>query len=222
MKFTDSHIHLASCKSCVSEISSAFSCDEYEAWSCAHSPDEFFLQEKIAEKLNGNPSFKIFRGFGMLPQDVHIENAVFLEKMLDEKRVDFIGETGFDFYTKELRESEMLQEEAFERCVSLALRHDVPVVIHNRKAMHKMYEHAAVLSKVRKVIFHSFSFTYREAFSLLDKGLDAYFSFGISASRGRQRACECIQKLPPERVLRETDAPYQCSLLAIRDMQAAF
>jgi TatD DNase family protein len=59
------------------------------------------------------------------------------------------------------------------------------------------------------VIFHSYSGTYREAGDLLKRKVNAYFSFGTAIALNHKKAMEAAALLPSERLLTETDAPYQ-------------
>ena len=48
-----------------------------------------------------------------------------------------------------------------------------------------------------------------EAKSLLDRGINAYLSFGKQLLNGNKKAIACVRELPDERILPETDAPFQ-------------
>ena len=48
-----------------------------------------------------------------------------------------------------------------------------------------------------------------EAQSLLNREINGYFSFGKQLLNGNKKAIACVRELPPERVLSETDAPFQ-------------
>ena len=48
-----------------------------------------------------------------------------------------------------------------------------------------------------------------EAESLLDREINAYFSFGKQLLNGNKKVIACVRELPGERVLAETDAPFQ-------------
>ena len=65
------------------------------------------------------------------------------------------------------------------------------------------------LKKIPSVIFHSFPGTFREADSLKKHGINAFFSFGKPILNGKKSAIECVEKLPLQNLLFETDAPYQ-------------
>jgi TatD DNase family protein len=197
MIFCDSHIHAALCKN--------FPC--VNSASCAHEKTEFFLQEKIAGENSAKR--KIFCGFGLHPQNPDENSAFFLEELLRQKRISFIGETGFDFFTAELKSAEIRQKKCFETCLELAEKFGVPLVIHNRKALEKIFFYSTELKKLRSVIFHAFAFSSVEAFAILKKMDNAFFSVGSQILRGNKKSVSCAQKIPAEKILLETDAPFQ-------------
>lgn len=201
----DSHFHLAQC------WKENKNCTFYPGITCAHEKEEFLLQESIASKLAEEKSLDIKLAFGIHPWNIDLSEADFLESLLKENRIDYVGETGFDFYTKELRETESMQEKAFNICLDLAVEYKKPLVIHNRKALEKIYEYSGRLSQLPHVIFHAFSFGSVEALQILKKGINAYFSFGIQLLKGGKKIQDCIENIPAERLRCETDAPYQCS-----------
>lgn len=187
---------------------------QYSGISCAHSQEEFEKQEQILGILKncaGSESencIKIYSAFGMHPQMPLLENADFLEKLLQEKKIVAVGETGFDFFP-EFRENEKRQEEAWRISVELAIRYNAAVVIHARKSMHKIFADDKLLRQARAVVFHSFMGSVREANAFLERGINAFFSFGKPLLQGKKSATACIHELPMERLLLETDAPWQ-------------
>lgn len=187
---------------------------KYQAISCAHSQEEFEKQEQILGILKKcavsepNRCIKIYPAFGMHPQMPLVENADFLEKLLQEKKIVAVGETGFDFFP-EFRDDEKRQEEAWRISVELAIRYNAAVVIHARKSMHKIFADAKLLRRARAVIFHSFMGSAREANAFLERGTNAFFSFGKPLLQGKKSATACMHELPIERLLLETDAPWQ-------------
>ena len=129
--------------------------------------------------------------------------------MAAEERLSAIGEMGFDLYNTAFRETEGWQEEMFAGHLELALRYDLPLVIHARRAMHKIFAYSAGLKKCRAVIFHSWPGTATEGESLLKRGINAFFSFGTTIMLNHREAMRCCATFPAERLLTETDAPFQ-------------
>lgn len=204
MIYCDSHIHVARCRSLISFD------DEYFCVSSCHTKDDFYFLEKIDEK----PSRKYFASFGIHPQAVlgkrySQDDFDFLEKLVSEKKIAAIGEIGLDFFTPELKGKADDQVEIFEKQLNLAIKNNLPVVLHLRKSVEKIFTYSKLLSKLPSVIFHSFPGTAMEAKSLLDHKVNGFFSFGKPVLNGRKHSIECVKNLPPDRILLETDAPYQ-------------
>jgi len=124
-------------------------------------------------------------------------------------RLAAIGETGFDLYSAETRETETLQDELFAAHLETALRHNLPLILHVRRAMHKIFPHTKSLKALPAVVFHSWPGSPDEGLSLLRRGIRAFFSFGTALLRNHKNAIRSCAVFPAEHLLLETDAPYQ-------------
>ena len=231
MIFCDAHFHLIPSE----EALGTRSLPRGLGVTAAHSPEEFLAQEARVKELNaslipapGNDnssarlspcaqtcSPRVHQSFGLHPQAPFSDERdfalrlEFLESLLRERRVQAVGECGLDFFTQEFSAKRAAQEKAFAAQLDLAARHKVPAIVHARKAMQEIFESAAALKKVPAVVFHSFAGTLADARSLLSKGVNAYFSFGKPLMNGAKKAILCVRALPLDRLLFETDAPYQ-------------
>ena len=157
-----------------------------------------------------------FISYGIHPQSPSIgnksfieEELAFLENLLAEKKIVAIGECGFDFFTPEFKATSTEQEIVFASQLALAQKYNVPLVLHLRKAIEKIFTYSRDLKKIPAVVFHSFPGTLREAQSLMNHGIKAFFSFGKPILNGKKSAIDCVQNLPLKNLLFETDAPYQ-------------
>jgi TatD DNase family protein len=132
-----------------------------------------------------------------------------LEQLAAGGRLAALGEAGFDLYGPEFRGTEALQDRIFAFHLELARRRDLPLVIHARRAMHKIFALGRELKQIPAVVFHSWSGTLGEGEALLRRGINAYFSFGTVILLNHKEARRCCALFPAERILTETDAPYQ-------------
>jgi TatD DNase family protein len=132
-----------------------------------------------------------------------------LEQLAAGGRLAAVGEAGFDLYNPAFRETEKLQDLIFSFHLETARRYGLPLVIHARRAMHKVFARAGELKKLPAVIFHSWPGTMGEGEALLRRGVNAYFSFGAAIALNHKEARRCCARFPAERLLSETDAPYQ-------------
>jgi len=131
-----------------------------------------------------------------------------LDTLAKEKQIAAIGECGFDLYSEEYKATETEQEEIFIEHIKTATKYDLPLVLHVRRAMHKIFPLIKDLAKCKAVIFHTWAGTLDEAQSLLRHGVNVYFSFGNVIMLNHKKAIQCCAQLPAERLLTETDAPY--------------
>ncbi len=224
--FCDAHFHLLPSEEALRGLPFLLG----RAVTAAHSPQEFLAQEERVKELNGavpasggarlspcaqSSSPRVLQSFGLHPQAPFSDERdfalrlEFLEGLLRERRVQAVGECGLDFFTPEFSAKRAAQEKAFAAQLEAAARHKVPVIVHARKAMQEIFASAGALKKVPAVVFHSFAGTLMDARSLLSKGINAYFSFGKPIVNGAKKAMHCVRALPIERLLFETDAPYQ-------------
>ncbi|MBQ9538158.1 MAG: TatD family hydrolase [Treponema sp.] len=197
MTFCDAHLHAACCDWKAN--------DGFLAASCAHSIEEFYRQEELV-KESGNSLAPMF---GMHPQMPLTQNADFMEELLKSSRIIGIGETGFDLFTSGFKAQLAAQEQAWGISLELAARYAVPVLVHDRKALDFIFRDANKLKALPAVIFHSFAFGPREAFSILRHGINAYFSFSKQILNGNKKSRACVSEIALDRLLLETDAPYQ-------------
>ncbi len=204
--FFDAHFHLADC------IYDGIIKDEFPddifACTCSHSVEEWDTTCGFIAAAS-----QIFLSFGLHPQSAgHIDvqaNADFLEQLLINKKLNAIGEAGFDYFNEEFKAVADIQEKMFNIQLELAIKYNLPLIIHCRKANEKLFEYSKELKKVRAVLFHSFMGTPVEAKSLLNRGINGYFSFGKQVMNNNKKVIACVRELPADVLLTETDAPWQ-------------
>ena len=159
---------------------------------------QVFLEEKNSGHCNGRDIISLFS-----------KEFVFLEELLKEEKIIAIGECGLDYFTSELKESRQEQMLVFQRQIELSQKYCLPLVLHLRKSMNDFFAFSKDLKKLPAVIFHSFPGSLQEAFSILNHKINGYFSFGKPLLNGKKSALDCVKNLPIERILLETDSPYQ-------------
>lgn len=127
-----------------------------------------------------------------------------LEELASREEVVAIGETGLDYHYDNAPPE--VQRAAFEAQVGLAGELGLPVVVHSREAD---ADTAAVIrgagTRVRGVL-HCFT----GGDDLLDAALEAgwYVSFSGIATFGSWDGAARVARVPPRRLLIETDSPY--------------
>ena len=187
--------------------------------SSATTLEEFEFCERLSVQARADEAPLLLPCFAVHPQmpsalgngtQMFLQDSLsVLDNLAARKRLCAVGETGFDLYNAAFKETEGVQDELFTAHLEIALRYDLSLVIHSRRAMHKVFANAASLKKCRAVVFHSWSGTAGEGEALLRRGINAFFSFGAAITLNHREAMRCCAAFPPERLLTETDAPFQ-------------
>jgi TatD DNase family protein len=135
-------------------------------------------------------------------RDEHLDE---LPAWLEEKRPVAVGEIGLDFYVEGLDLER--QRAIFERQLHIAKQHDLPVIVHARRAFEETIHTLRRIGGLRGVV-HSFSGSEEQARQLFDLG----FHLGIGGPVTYDRALRIqrvVAAMPLEYLLLETDSPDQ-------------
>lgn len=126
--------------------------------------------------------------------------------LADHRKVVAIGETGLDYYR--LEGDLEWQRERFRRHIRVARKLDKPLIIHTREAavdtLRILEEESG--GDVRGV-FHCFTETWDVAQEALALGFHISLS-GIVTFKKATQVHDVAQRVPLDRLLVETDAPY--------------
>jgi len=185
------------------------------AAASAWNIEQFEFHEDLAKKAKEDGAPPLFLCYALHPQ-LPAEKKYSLARGIEllfslavETRLDAVGETGFDLYDEKFKAAESIQDEIFVSHLDVALHWDLPMILHLRRAMHKIFPFMPQLKKLPAVVFHSWPGTTAEAEAILKKGINAYFSFGTAVLKNHKEAIASAGILPADRILLETDAPYQ-------------
>lgn len=193
-KFFDAHLHLTANYSINGE-------------NCENQPYSGCISLLENEMPVLRPGY-IF-SYGVHPWNPDKNYLFKLEELLKAGSVAAVGECGLDKMVNPSDEKFKLQMEVFDTQIELAVKYGKPLVIHGRKVNEELFSCCSKLLKCPSVLFHSFMGSVNEAESFLRKGLNVYFSFGKQVLNGNKNVINCVKELPLERLLCETDAPYQ-------------
>ncbi len=205
---SDAHFHLKQLLETSPESVEFIKENDFFGFCSCHTLSEVeFVENFIAENPETEKKLKVT--FGIHPQAPDEKKLKILEKLISEKRIAAVGEIGLDRFSLEFAANFELQKKLFAAQLEIAEKANLPVTLHIRKAIPEIFEQIQELKKIEKVIFHSYSGTAAEAESILDHGVNAFFSFGNALLNGHKKAVETVETLPGNRILTETDAPYQ-------------
>ena len=115
-----------------------------------------------------------------------------------------LGEIGLDYYWD--ADYKELQQIYFERQLELAIKYDLPVLIHDREAHGDSFETVLRYPDARGV-FHSFSGSPELATELTRRGWYISFS-GVISFKNARKSREVAAVVPVDKILIETDCPY--------------
>ena len=206
MRLTDSHCHLA-----MSEAGQATLALERAraAGVVGLVVPGTHLDDAPAAVAVAQQHDEVWAAVGFHPHEAkHCSDEAFarIAELAGQPKVVAIGEVGLDYhYDHSPRQT---QRTVLLRHMELARGLDLPVIIHNREST------ADLLSLLEsddargtRGILHSFTESADIALRLIELGYFISFS-GIITFRSADALREAARRLPPERVLIETDTPY--------------
>lgn len=157
---------------------------------------------KLAEKYP-----HVFTTCGISPNDI-TENVdkelVKIEKIATYEKNVAIGEIGLDYYWN--KENKELQKKVFIKQIEMANRLELPIVIHTREAVMDTIQILKEHPVKNKGIFHCCPLNQE----LIKEGLKLgfYISFSGNITFKNAKSAGCIELVPMDRILIETDSPY--------------
>jgi TatD DNase family protein len=127
-----------------------------------------------------------------------------LRALASHPRCVAIGETGLDFYREGAPRAD--QQRAFEAQIALARETGKALVIHTRAAEQETLAQLASEAEGVNVVMHCFSMPQRLE-ECLQRGYEISFAGNVTYPSASELA-EAARRVPVDRLLVETDAPY--------------
>lgn len=151
---------------------------------------------------------KCFAMIGLHPCSVkktYIEELSLVEELLNQRKFVGIGETGLDLFWEKSYLKQ--QEHALELQAELALKYNLPIILHTREAMRETINVIKNFSSQGlKGIFHCFGGTREEAEEIT--GMGFYLGIGGVITYKNSGLRNVLQVIGLEYMVLETDAPY--------------
>lgn len=180
---------------------------------------EFAYLLELTKHYNGNNQINMFTALGVHPCNIDSWNdnsenefSILLETALgNQSKIKAIGETGLDyFHAKDLLIREK-QQKIFRFHINKAQEHKLPLIIHTRDAWE---DTLTILQESFKPnrnnasgVLHCYTGDLDFALAAIELGFYVSWS-GVLTFKKNNHFREIAQKLPLDRVLVETDAPY--------------
>jgi len=160
---------------------------------------------EIAEEFDG-----VYFAVGVHPYDAKNYLREFLEHFITHPKCVAVGECGLDYYRlpkdkEEAQEDIRRQKEVFIDQIELANRYKKPLIVHIREASRPSQEILEEYAKVGGVL-HCYNADH-QLLNLAKRGF--YFGIGgVITFKNARKLVEVYPKIPEDRLLIETDAPY--------------
>ena len=143
--------------------------------------------------------------FYTLADEITDEDILLLDNQLKKDKVIAVGEIGLDYYKG--KENKDKQIELFEKMLTLAEKHNLPVIVHSRKAMQDTYD---ILKKHNVVgSMHSYQGSVEMAKEFIKLGF--YIGIGGTVTHtNNKKTRKMLNEIGIEHIhiLLETDSPY--------------
>lgn len=151
----------------------------------------------------------IYAAIGIHPHETahfNEEQITLLEKLLTNEKIVAIGEIGLDYYYDFSPKDKQIT--AFKKQIDLAIKHNLPIIVHNRLASDDLFK---ILEEYKndkpKAQFHCFSGTINEAKKIIE--MRDYVSFTANLTYKKADSLrEIASKISVEDLLLETDSPF--------------
>lgn len=139
---------------------------------------------------------------GVHPENIDNSNLEDLENILKEHKVFAIGEIGLDYHYNDENKDE--QKEYFIKQLDLAIKYDLPVIIHIREAMQECFD--ILKTRKNRGIIHCFSGSVEMAREYIKLG----YKLGIGGvlTFKNSKLYEVIEKIDLKDIVLETDSPF--------------
>ena len=151
----------------------------------------------------------VYGAVGVHPHDTKDWDSSFIfkiEELAKNEKIVAIGEIGLDYYYDFSPRDKQI--DAFKSQIELALKLDLPVIIHNRDSDKDMMEIIrSYCGAGLKAQFHCFNGSIEDAIELIGMNYMVSFTGNITFKKA-ENLRKILQHIPPENLLLETDSPF--------------
>jgi len=151
----------------------------------------------------------VYGAVGVHPHDTKDWDSSFIpkiEELAKHKKIVAIGEIGLDYYYDFSPKEKQI--EAFKSQIDLALKLDLPIIVHNRDSDEDVMEIIrSYCGAGLKAQFHCFNGSLDDAMELVGMNFMISFTGNITFKKA-DNLRKILQHIPPENLLLETDSPF--------------
>jgi TatD DNase family protein len=165
----------------------------------AADPKDLPRAIELAEKYD-----EIYFAVGVHPVDIDKFEEKLLTDFINHPKCVAVGEIGLDYYWVKDEKERQKQKEFFQKQIDIAKEYNKPIIVHVRDATvdtEKIIENNPEI----KGVFHCFN----AAEQLLKFSDRFYYGIGgVITFKNARKLVNVFPKIPRDRVIIETDAPY--------------
>ena len=165
----------------------------------AADPKDLPRAVELSEKYD-----EIYFAVGIHPVEIDKYEDKFLLDFINHPKCVAVGEIGLDYHWVKDEKQREKQKEFFIRQIEIAKEYKKPIIIHVREATEDTYDIIKNINDI-KGIFHCFN----AAEQLLDFSDNFYYGIGgVITFKNAKKLINVFPKIPKNRIIIETDAPY--------------
>jgi TatD DNase family protein len=204
----DSHSHLndiAFDNDLENVIENMLNNDVKKALVVGYNKDTILRSEKLSSKY----SF-LFSSCGIHPHDSKDYDENIEELIIDlihkNKKFVAIGEIGLDYFKN--YSPITIQKVVFKRQLEIAIKEDIPVIIHNRDATEDCFK---IIKECFKSNFRGVLHSYSSSYEMAKEFQKLNLIFGISGPvtyKNAHKLRETVKNISLDNLIVETDCPY--------------
>ncbi len=153
----------------------------------------------------------VYFAVGVHPYDAENYDRNFLEKYISHPKCVAVGECGLDYYRlpedeEKIEREKKLQKEVFIDQILLAKRYKKPLIVHIRESSSDCLELLETYTGDKGGVLHCYNAD--ESLLKLAKYNFYYGIGGVLTFKNARKLINVYPKIPLEKLLIETDAPY--------------
>lgn len=156
------------------------------------------------EVIEINKKYDILKpAVGMHPENISDSNKIDeLEELIKNNKIYAIGEIGLDYYWN--KENKDDQKDLFIKQLDLAIKYDLPVIIHTRDSIQDCYD--ILKDRNNRGVIHCFTGSIEMAKLFIKKG----YKLGIGGvlTFKNSNLYKVIESIDLDDILLETDSPF--------------
>ena len=148
---------------------------------------------------------------GVHPYHAHQYDEALLESYMAHPKCVAVGECGLDYFRlpesdEAIAKEKALQQEVFKGHIELAIKHDLPLIVHVREASQDSFDLLKPFeAKGVRGVLHCFN----ASDLLLELSSNFYYGIGgVLTFKNAKKLVNILPRIPKERLVIETDGPY--------------